>query len=225
MGLVICVGFAAGVDEADSEYREYFERQLEAVNEILESFGLPAHVEPFGLPDERTFECEMFGYTGLHYLRRLAAHLALKGELPPPGDEDAASDPVLNDYYKFFDASFAQGKAADMPFQHLLIHGDAEGYYLPVDFEDVIIPDASVEIAGGVIGSSQALLRECRELARALEMPEGLSPEDEALWEAVDNQGGGDTKWETYGVESLTCLCLMRACEASAETGAAVVFA
>jgi hypothetical protein len=225
MGLVICVGFAAGGDETDSEYREYFERQLEAVNEILESFGLPTHQEPFDLEDERTSEWEMLDYSGLHYLRRLAAHLALKGELPPPGDEDAAGDPVLNDYYKFFDAGLAQGKAADMPFQHLLIHGDAEGYYLPVDFEDVIIPDASLEIAGGVIGSAQALLRECRELAQALEIPEGVSLEDEALLEAVDNQGSGETKWETYGVESFTCLCLMRACEASVETGAAVVFA
>jgi hypothetical protein len=216
---------AAGGDEADSEYREYFERQLEAVNEILESFDLPRHEEPPDLEEERTFECETFGDSGLHYLRRLAAHLALKGELPPPGDEDAADDAVLNDYYKIFDASFARGKAAGIPFQHLIVHGDAEGYYLPVEFEDVLIPDASLEIAGGMIGSSHALLRECRELAQALEIPEDLSPEDERVWEAADNQGEGETRWERYGVESFTCLCLLRACEASVETGAAVVFA
>src|SRR5687767_407547 len=138
----MCVGFEAGADETDSEYREYFEQQLEAINEILESFGLPRHEEPFDLEDERLFECDMLGYSGLHYLRRLAAHLALKGELPPPGDEDAGSDSVLNDYNRIFDASFTQGKATGMPFQHLIIHGDAEGYYLPVEFEDVLIPDA-----------------------------------------------------------------------------------
>ena len=225
MGLVICVGFAAGGEEADSEYREYFEQQLEAINGVLESFGLPEHREPLDIEDERTVEFEMYGYSGLHYLRRLAAHLALKGELPPPGDDAAESDPVLNDYYRIFEASFTQGRAAGMPFQHLIVHGDAEGYYLPVEFEDVLIPDASLEIEGGMLGSSHALLRECRELASALELPEDLSPDDEQVWSAADTQGEGEMKWERYGVESITCLNLIRACEASVETGAAIVFA
>jgi hypothetical protein len=225
MGLVLCVGIPPEVRESDPEYVEYFGRQMEAVNDVLESYGLPGHAEPFDIEDERTFECEMYGYSGLHYLRRLAAHLALRGELPAPGDEAAASDSVLEDYYKIFDASFAQGKAAGMPFQHLIVHGDAEGYYLPVEFEEVIIPDASLEIAGGMLGSSHALLRECRELARVLELPADLSPEDEAVWEAVESQGEGEAKWERYGVESYTCLALIKACETSVETGAAVVFA
>ena len=225
MGLAICVGMSTEVREGDPEYAEFFDRQMEAVNGVLESFGLPEHSEPADLDDERTFECEMPGYAGLHYLRRLAAHLALKGELPEPGDEDSASDTVLNDYQKIFDASFGQGKASGIPFQHLIIHSDAEGYYLPLEFDDVLIPDASLEIAGGMVGSAPMLLRECRELAQALELPEGLSLEDEALWEALDNQGQGATKWERYGMESYTCLGLIRACEASAETGAAIVFA
>ena len=225
MGLEICVGIPSELRESDPEYVEYFEQQLAAVNDVLDSFGLPEHTEPFDLEDERTFECEMYGYSGLHYLRRLAAHLALKGELPPPGDETSASDTVLGDYYKIFEASFAQGKAAGMPFQHLIVHGDAEGYYLPVEFEEVLIPDASLEIAGGMIGSSQMLLKECRELAEALELPADLSLDDERLWEAPETQGEGETKWERYGVESFTCLRLMRACEVSVETGAAVVFA
>lgn len=225
MGLAICVGIPSEVRESDPEYLEYFERQMEAVNGVLESFGLSEHSEPLDIEDERTAEFEMYGYWGLHYLRRLAAHLALKGELPPPGDEEAASDPVLNDYYRIFDASFAQGTATGIPFQHLIVHGDAEGYYLPVEFDDVIIPDASLEIAGGMLGSSHALLRECRELAQALELPEDLSLEDERVWQAVENQGEGESKWERYGVESYTCLALIEACEASVDTGAAVVFA
>ena len=225
MGLVICVGLPTEVREGDPEYLEYFDGQVEAVNGVLDSFGLPEYQEPFDIEDERTFECELPGYDGLHYLRRLAAHLALKGELPPPGDETAANDPVLNDYYRIFDASFAQGKAAEIPFQHLVVHGDAEGFYLPVEFEAVIIPDASLEIAGGMIGSSHALLRECAELARALELPADLSLDDEAFDEMFDAQGEGEAKWERYRVESYTCLGLLRACEVSVETGAAVVFA
>ena len=76
-----------------------------------------------------------------------------------------------------------------------------------------------------MFGSSHALLRECKELARVLELPEDLSLEDEAVWRAVETQGEGEEKWERYGVESYTCLALIRACEASVETGAAVVFA
>lgn len=233
MALRICVGLPPEVREGEPEYLEYFDGQVEAVNGVLDSFGLPEYQEPFDIEEERTYECELYDDSGLHRLRRVAAHLALKGELPPPGDEAAADDAVLGDYHKIFDASFAQGHAAGMPFQHLVVHADAEGYYLPVEFEEVITPDASLEIAGGTLGSSHALLRECQELARALEIPEDLSPDDEALWEAADNQGedageGGDegaAKWERYAVESQTCLCLLRACEASIETGAAVVFA
>ena len=92
-------------------------------------------------------------------------------------------DPVLRDYFRIFDASIARGEAAGMPYQHLIVHGDAEGYYLPVEFDDVIIPDPSLEIAGGMLGSSHALLRECRELAGVLELPEDLSLEDEATAE------------------------------------------
>ena len=225
MGLALCVGVPSEIRESDPEYVEYFEQQVEAINGVLESFGLPAHREPFDVEDERTFECEMYGYSGLHYLRRVAAHLALGRNLPEPGDDGAASDPVLSDYYRIFDASFARGEAAGMPFQHLIVHGDAEGYYLPVEFDDVIIPDASLEIAGGMLGSSHALLRECRELAQALELPLDLSVEDQRLWLAPDTQGEGETKWEQYGVESFTCIMLIRACEASIDTGAAVVFA
>lgn len=225
MGLAICVGLPPEAREDDPEYVEYFEQQMAAINGVLESLGLPEHREPSDIEAERMLECEMYGYSGLHYLRRVAAHLALKGELPPPGDEDAGRDPVLNDYFKIFDAAFAQGKAAEIPFQHLIVHSDAEGYYLPVEFEAVLISEPSLEIAGGMIGSAHVLLRECRELARALDLPEDLSLDDEALWEAAESQGEGETKWARYGIESFTCLQLLRACEASIETGAAVVFA
>jgi hypothetical protein len=223
LGLTICVGFPPDIRESDPDYVGFFERQFETVNEVLESFGLPRHEEPFDIEEERTFESPKYGYDRLHYLRRLAAHLALKGELPPPGD--GSDDPVLEDYNKIFDASLAQGRASGMPFQHLIVHSDGQGFYLPVEFDDVLIPDASLEIAGEMIGSSHALLRECRELARALEMPESLSFEE--AWEAAHGEGEGEAEatWERYGVESYACLGLIRACEASVETGAAVVFA
>jgi hypothetical protein len=225
VGLTLYVGLSPEIREGDPEFVEHFEQQFEVVNDVLESFGLPGHEEPFDIEARRTFECGMYGYFGFYSLQRLAAHLALKGELPPPAERDDEDDPVLQDYCRIFDASFAQGKASGMPFQHLIVHADGEGFYLPVEFEDVLIPDASLEIDGGEIGSAHKLLTECGELARALEIPDGLSVEDEAVSAALRSQGEGDAMWERYGVESYTCLALMRACEVSIETGAAIIFA
>lgn len=226
MGLSIVVGLGAEVREEDDQGTlEYLEQQFEVINELLESFGLPPHREPYELDAGQVVSFDMFGYSGLHYLRRVAAHLALDEELPPPGSEETTSDdPALKDYYQLFDESFAEGKAAGMRFQHLIVHSDAEGYYLPVEFDEVILADPALEVEGDMIGSSHRLLEECLELARALELPPDLDPESEEVWEAAENQGEGEAKWQRYGVESHACLRLIRACQASIATGAAVVF-
>ena len=61
MGLALCVGVPSEIRERDAEYIAYFEDQVEVINGVLESFGLPPHREPFEVEDERTFECEMIG--------------------------------------------------------------------------------------------------------------------------------------------------------------------
>jgi hypothetical protein len=37
----------------------------------------------------------MYGYSGPHYLRRVAAHLHFDGRLPQPGDHTASQDALL----------------------------------------------------------------------------------------------------------------------------------
>ncbi|HEX2265933.1 MAG TPA: hypothetical protein VHH14_06600, partial [Solirubrobacterales bacterium] len=172
MGLSISVGLGTEVrEEGDDETLAYLEDQFEVINDLLESFGLPPHREPYELEAGQVLSLDMFGYSGVHYLRRVAAHLAFEQELPPPGDEEASADPVLADYYQLFDEHLAEGKAGAMRFQHLIIHSDAEGYYLPIDFPEVIHADPSLEVAGDMIGSSPRLLAECLELAEALGLP------------------------------------------------------
>ena len=225
MGLSISVGLGAEVrEDGDDETLAYLEDQFEVINDLLESFGLPAHREPYDLKADQTLALDMFGYSGLHYLRRVAAHLALGEELPPPGDEEAASDPVLAEYYRLYDEHLAEGKAAEMRFQHLIMHSDVEGFYLPADFPEVIHADPSLEVTGDLIGSAPRLLAECLELAAALELPADLDPESDEVWEAAESQGDGEVKWQRYGIESHTCLALIRACRASVGTGAALVF-
>ncbi len=74
-----------------------------------------------------------------------------------------------------------------------------------------------------MIGSTHRLHQECVRLAEALKLPMGLDPESEVVDEAMQN-GEGDALWQRYGIESYTCLQLLRASEHSMKTGALIVF-
>jgi hypothetical protein len=173
----------------------------------------------------------MFGYSGLHYLRRIAAHLDRGLALPAPGDDSAAEDPILAEFFETVSGPspgllgrlFAKKSPFQRQYDHILIHSDAEGYYLPIDFPSVIIVD-DTEVAGGMIGSSVRLLAECRQLATAIGLPHDLDPEAEELWEAADAQGQAESGWQRYGVEAFTCRRLMKAAEVSVDLKAMIVF-
>lgn len=186
----------------------------EGLSEALVQAGLSPHKEPDSLGDDPAFSCQMRGYSGLHYLRRLAAYIGLGRGVPVPGTGDATEDPVLEEYYDVL----APG------FEHLLLHSDAEGFYVPQDFEDVIFPDDALRIPGGTIGSSPRLLDECKRLAEWLELPLDTDPESDDVWDAADAPPSDGPKWKRYGNESFSCIRLIRAAEASIESGAAIVF-
>ncbi|MEW6304237.1 MAG: hypothetical protein AB1705_12240 [Verrucomicrobiota bacterium] len=228
MGLSIEVGILAGLNENDPEGAEHFRAEFDCVNRFLATQSIPAHRESETC---EVWSCGMYGYSGLHYLRRIAAHLDIEGKLAPPGGDKAEKDPVLQRYYDAFGRP--QGgflgrwfKSAPIQrcFDHLIIHSDAEGYYIPQDFPSVLIPGPAFPIAGGMLGSSQRLLAECQRLAEALSLPLDIDPESEELWEATKSQGKGDLKWQRYGVESFTCLRLYRAAQHSIQNNAAIVF-
>ena len=71
MGLGLEVGILADLRENDEEGYEYFRSQLDALNSCLQQANIPDHAEP---EDCEVWSGEMFGYSGLHYLRRFAAH-------------------------------------------------------------------------------------------------------------------------------------------------------
>src|SRR5579862_1874154 len=209
MGLSIEVGIVADLLENDEEGAEQFQQEFSALSRYLADIGLKPHIDP---PDAEIWSGDMFGYSGLHYLRRLAAHLHYTQKLRGPGDDDSADDPVLQRYYTDYDRAPA-GKAFGA-YDHLIIHSDAEGYYIPQDFECVIIPGESCPVAGEMVGSSQRLRDECQKIAAALQLPLDLDPEDERLFEAAESQGESENTgatWERYGIESYTCLQLYHA--------------
>lgn len=217
MGLALCVGMLADSLSGEPDEAQYFEEQLTRINEVLAKVGLPAHNEPTALPSGLTFSCSMWGYSGLHYLRRIAAWDALNEGLPDPGDDSASQDPLINTYNQraLQDASIA--------YTHLMLHSDAEGYYLPQAFDEVLFPEDQLGIAGSMIGSASKLYAECVKLAHRLRLPQETHAESDQVLEAAERQGAAFTGWQRYGVESYTCLQLLRACEISKKSGAAIV--
>lgn len=227
MGLSICVGLLADLREEDVEGYEHLKEQLALANLVLARAGRSPHVEPEAA---EPWSAEMFGYAGLHYLRRVAAHLKLRGALPAPGDEHVASDAVIQEYgdlamgvRRGLKRLLGKGKPRRQRFDHLLLHSDAEGFYLPVDFDEVLHAADGVALAGGMLGSSQQLLRECLALRDALGIPEELDPDADHLWDVVERQGQG-SGWERYGVEAFSCVRLLHGAKLSVERGAALVF-
>jgi hypothetical protein len=95
MGLSLEVGILADLRENDEEGYQYFRSQLDIVNKLLQLANAPLHTEPENCD---VWSGEMFGYSGLHYLRRVAAHLDSTGRLPEPGKDNASEDPVLEQY-------------------------------------------------------------------------------------------------------------------------------
>jgi hypothetical protein len=196
-------------------------QRFRSLDKCLANAGLARHDEPANLPDTELFSCEMWGYSGLHHLRRLAAYTALGRALYVPSRQLDDDDPVVAEY----DALIGEGDVSELPFQHLMLHGDSEGMYLPQDFKRVLDPGRRYfSIVGGGIGSVHRLQGECRALAQVLELPLNLDVDAPDLWSAADAPGQGDEKWRQFGIESFSCLRLVVACERAIATGAALVY-
>lgn len=217
MGLNIFVGVLA---DAEDGVGELIGADLRAASGLLERAGAGAWTEP-AAPDGEgggDGEFEMWGYSGLHAVRRLAVHLAAHGRLPEPldGSHRASEDPLLREVYRL-----APGSPPG-PFDHLVHHSDCEGCYVPVDFAAVIVDEKA---RGGFLGSSVRLLAETRRVAEALGLPEDLDPDSDEVFEAADGMEPAAGGWQRYGIESYCCLRLLHAAKQSVATGSAVVFA
>ncbi|MFC3435694.1 hypothetical protein [Nocardia seriolae] len=153
MGLSVSTHTLADIVEEDDdpEYRAGINEELRVINDLLAAEGLPPHREPTtrGLVSERPV-VQSIPYGFLHYLRRAYARAVENpGEpLTPVADGDnPACDPAVEHLAYLFES-------------HLLCHSDCEGYYVPVDFENIPFAESEHAVAGGLVGSSFALLRE-----------------------------------------------------------------
>ncbi len=137
---------------------------------------MPEHHEPFPSAEPLSRYWWDMGYSGIPYLRRVAAYLWITGNLPDqPGYVEEDHDKSVMEAYDadLFD-EYPPGN-----FNHLMFHCDLGGVYLPIPFEEVLYsPFRPVPYEGyHCIGSSVQLLEECQHLAKALELPEELLEE------------------------------------------------
>jgi hypothetical protein len=213
MGLNMVVGVLV---DAEDDYAETVRADFAAIGGLLERAGLRRWTEP-DPAGAKSAEFEVWGYSGLHTVRRLAVHLAAGGRLPEPLGEGsrAVDDPLLREVQEALPAG------PPGPFDHLVHHSDCEGHYVPVDFARVIVDD---EAPGGCLGSSVRLLAETRRLAEALGLPEDTDPHSAEVFEAADAEEPAAEGWRRHGVESYVCLQLLRAAKVSVATGAAIAF-
>lgn len=227
MGLTVVAGLLGGEVAEDPDVRAFTLSELEALNKVLARNGLPPHVEPAQAP---ALDLDLFGHGPLHALRRLAAHLAQHGRLPEPGGPDASDDPVLQAYYARTPAGrgglwgrlTGRRGAALHGFDHLILHSDCEGYYVPQDFAHPLHADPD-ELSGGDVGSCVQLEAECRRLAQAMGLPDDLTPDAPLLLEAFEGRGAR-RGWQRYGQEALACCRLLHVCQHARETGTAIAF-
>ncbi len=153
MGLAVATHTYADalIEDDDPELLDELRDHLRALNELLIAEKLPLHHEATArgaeTPRDRVGSVP---YSFVHYLRRAYARAYENPDEPlaPVADgEDPTDDPVLDSLVYMFES-------------HLLCHSDCEGYYVPVDFDEVLFPDDELGLPGGMVGSSMALLRE-----------------------------------------------------------------
>lgn len=217
----------------DEEGGEWLREEIARLNEVLESAGLAPHTEP---EETEPYNIGTYGYSGLHHLRRCAAHLQYKKKLPQAfgADENPVEDQLYSRYSQAFEAENGRAPpgtfafSSEREFDHLIMHSDAEGFYVPQHFESVLIGGRE---AYGWVGSSYALRRECERLAEVLELPEALlmNGEDLAFEEAVElaaNQllAPEVAAWRRHPISAMMCAKLYNCASHSIRTGALVVF-
>jgi hypothetical protein len=237
MGLTIGVGIYSGL--VNETNKPLFSLQFQAVNAALQEIGLRPHQEP---TDVKSWTAEGYGYSGLHALREVAG--IISKNLPIPRKtlitgkgETHHEDVLFKEALANFNRSSSLGLFGHLidgiyqpgipPFVHLIFHSDANGFYIPLDFPMPIAPSVFEESTAEIwpLGSSHRLKAEIDLLASALEIPDDLDSQDDALWQAFDDPISDKALWLAQPIAAYSAVILRDACKASIATGAAIVFA
>jgi hypothetical protein len=213
MGLSISVGVLAYLIENDEEGANGLAATLRGVNEVLIEHDQPTYEEPEQVPPlVSRAALTGFSYAFLHYLRRFYANIAHDPKWIPtltPDHESATDDPILDEEMYMMSS-------------HLLCHSDSDGFYLPIDFDEIIIDaEGGDRIPGGIVGSSYKLMRELIEIAPSLgiKLRAANLSDDEAT--RINTIAASE---EGFWIEHLVWISLFEAARLSIEQKSAIVF-
>jgi hypothetical protein len=211
MGLAIQVGMLAYFNENDPEGADWLRESIDLVNEVLGENGLPTHLEPeiLNISSRTSWG---FSYSWIHHLRRFYARSIDDPDwipTPTPSDEDPADDDVLDNEMYMFDS-------------HLICHSDSQGFYLPIDFDEIIVDDKKQErIVAGFLCSSYRLRDELVAIAPKL----GIILEDKHLTEAEATKIAKDSQSQQgLWIEKIVWISLFEATRLSIEHKTAICF-
>jgi hypothetical protein len=214
MGLAVETGMLADLIVNDPEGAEWTRESLAKINEVLTENNLPEHQEPEQLPRmQNRAGLLSYPYSFLHHLRRFYARATNDPDWTPspmPDGEDPVEDPVLDE-------------EMNKMFSHLLCHSDAEGFYLPIDFHDVILDDEEQDrVPGGLLGSSYRLMEELVRIAPKL----GIALDGEQLSDAEADKINKESESEVgLWIEQTVWISLFEAARLSIEHKTAICFA
>ena len=205
MGLAIGSGEYAYAINEDPEDAEWIEEDLSIINAALKDNGIEVHSEPKVLPEVSMSCIESFPYSFLHYLRRIYALNELGKEVTPTSGELTEIDDSIIE------------EATEMMSSHLLCHSDAEGYYVPIEFDDVIFND---ELLGGILGSSQKLYKEIIKIAGLI----NIDVNDGAISEETNNLLAEADENHPYYIERVVWFTLYQHVKNSIENKTIISF-
>ncbi|HEY1068124.1 MAG TPA: hypothetical protein VGE52_18520 [Pirellulales bacterium] len=210
MGLAVSVGMLADLNVHDPDGARWLREALTKVNSVLEENRLPTHSEPEALPAlNNRAQVGSYPYSFLHHLRRFAVY-ALNPDWKPkafPKSKNPANDPAVFDEMAMLSS-------------HLLCHSDSEGFYVPIEFDDPLFADEGA-IPGGMLGSSQRLLKELRDVAPKL----GITLIDGTLSDAEADRINSVINAEgRFWIEQTAWLSLFEAARLSIDHRTAICF-
>ena len=239
MGLGITVGLLADLLLNDPDQAHEARQPFALLAQAMAGAGLPPHVEPETC---EVWGADGYGYTGLHALREVAG--LVWRALPVPTDQILTGEATPH-----ADALFATAVAACAPdkhqsllsrilgekpparpslppFSHLLLHSDADGFYVPVDFAQPLIPLPPPPDSESLwpLGSVQRLAAELDALGRALDLPADLPDPDDVLETWFEAKTPVTALWQAQPIATHSLIILRQACTQSLRTGAAIAF-
>ncbi|WP_461535245.1 hypothetical protein [Spongorhabdus nitratireducens] len=205
MGLAISSSEYAYYLKEDPEGAEWMEEDFNIINSALKKNGILEHSEATEVPDVAMSSIEGFPYSFLHYLRRVFALDKLgKPVTPTNGNLTTEDDNFIME-------------ASEMLDSHLLCHSDTEGYYVPIDFDEVIFDE---KLPGGMLGSSQRLFSEILKVAHLI----GIEINGSEISESTHQELAKADESHPYYIERVVWFNLFENCQNSIENNTLISF-